>query len=1049
MDFCIVRSFPLSCIGILCWIVSSAHVQAQSLLSAREGRVQYIHAAADPALSRVNVWIARNGQYAPLLLNARFGSATDFQKSIGSLIPSIEQVSSLVHTVYYTYGTDSTLSSAPAMLPLAMVGGFDNIVISLGILQSRIFNFSFSPSQRSTVTRLINIIDATVPADSSLRVWCVHGSTDAPRMEMVLRQTGQVLARLEYTQTSVATVPLGDYTIDVRYATNQTVVASFGADFRSLSMAGQRITLVLSGFLEPQKNLDGIPLALIAATMNPIMVDSTRMASSVLLPSVPKPVVTHEPQTTVQVIDVTGDVQRSPLRAFIQARIPNSTTTTTAPIGQALQFRQATQTLSTTPVVIVVSQRPLVVTQAILSLDNVVGSFISAAAIRVQPPQPGRPPQQPAITVTATAQLQRGWNKIIASGVLDTNSFAKNPDGLQILQKFTNFVDRMDSVPSDSVRVLLFQGVTDARRMRFDIRNGDSLAVLRYGEGTFLTLPAQNCIVDLTSYDNDEVIGSFVVPLDRYAGERVSILTSGFLEPTRNSNGQPFGVILVPEMPSTTNSVRLLEAAPALTGVAETTLQVVNASADPAFTTIGTAIQFPITGQATGIFLPVVRSLRFSSADTALTSIGTFIPLLKNIVGVPLTFYVTRPNTVNASTVLYEQSGFSVVRGANVVLVSGLLHPLDFLPNPEGRLTKVRCRHFVDNQRTIAQDSVRLLLFHSSTDAPTVDIVARGQTRQKLATLGIGEGVWVNIPLNDYVLELVATGKGNNIASFDAPLRRFGMGGQRMTLAITGFINQPPNQWLPELGVYAVSNGAIRPIATTNVVSTRAFIEPPFTNAITATGVTISTSSFVITTSANGQTVSTVTVSKTIFVPNPLPAGTPSWQFFPTSQLTLATTTLTVTTTVNASMMSVVVERHTVLYDGTVDASTTSTTHIYATTSTLRLSRMLDRLYSTSTVAERWNDGVTDDIKVHSLTIAPNPAHDRATVSYTLSDDGMVRVEVYNTLGQRVLQVQEETFQHAGTHAVTIPTAQLQSGMYDVRVLTKSGIFTSRLIVLQ
>ncbi|MCU0426456.1 MAG: T9SS type A sorting domain-containing protein [Candidatus Kapabacteria bacterium] len=1027
-------------------VAQSSPQSIEPTSTVRTGRVQYIHASADPALSRVNVFISRGNAFSPLLRESRFGSATPLQSGIGTVMPLVDNVGGVTHSLYYTYGTDSTLTSSSAIIPFALASRNDNILISMGILQSRIFNFSPSPSQRSTVVRLLQIVDTTAPPDSSMRLIFVHGSTDAPRMEFVLRQTGQILTRLDFTQSSIATVPLGNYTIDVRTSTNQSVVASFGANFQDWNLRGQRITCVLSGFFNPRNNLDGRPLTIIAAPSSPVMLDSVSTAASFLLPEVEKPFVATFPRTRVQVIDVTGDIARLPLTTFISARLGNSTTTTTAPIGQPLQFRQATQTISTTPVFIVVSQRPLVVTQAILDLDNVVGSQVSSVSIRNVRPMPGRPPVRPTV-ITSITTLQRGWNKIIASGVVDTNDFAKNPEGLNIAQRLNNFIDPVDSVAPDSVRVLLFQGVTDAKRMRIDLRSGDSLGIFRYGQGRFITLPAQPLIFDLTSFDNDDVIGSFSAPLNQFGGERISIVSSGFVEPSRNSSGQPIGLILVPEMPSTTNQVRLLPAAPPLAGVAETTLQAINVSADPAFTNVGVAMRFPLDAQ-TGVFLPVARSLRFPSADTALTGLGVFVPLLKDIAGVPLTLYATRSRatTINNNNLYYTQEGFNVIRGANVLLLSGLLNPLDFAPNPESRLTKVRYQHFVDSRRIIPPDTVRLLLYHGSTDAPRVDIIPRGGT-QKLATLSMGEGAWVDVPVGDYTLDVIATERRTVLGTFSAPLQRWAVGGQRMTIAATGFVNQQVSQWLPPLGLYAVSNTSSRVVATTNIISAATRVAPPFTNAISATGTTISTSSFVITTSGNGETVSTVTVMQNIFVPNPPSAGVRPGTFFPTSQLTLSTTTLTITTTVNASFTSVVIETNLQLYDGTIESSTVSTTQIFATTSTLNVSQMLERLPQPQATAGV-SGGETSSV-ITSLSVSPNPAGAQTQVTYSLSEPSSVQVKLYDALGQEVRTLEGETYKQAGQYSLEAQVQSLQQGMYELRIQTPVATKAVKFLITQ
>lgn len=1041
----VVASFlSIFCIGILfANSVAAVFAQAPTPLPVR---LQFIHAAADPALNSVNIWGGRGSVFTPMLPNATFGSASSLLTSLGTVVPSLDSAVGTGLTANYTYTSSTGALPAVASLPFAL-GRCDNIVIALGILRPRLF--AINPNQRSTALELVQLFDTTrSTADTAVRLMLLHGVSDAPRVDVVVRETGAVLATLEYTQSAVARLPVGDYTIDIRYSTSQSVIASFAAPLQTLNMGGQRITCVVSGFLNIFKNQDGPALSVIAVPTRPVVIDSLTTSPSLFLPQVAPPSFTKFPRTRIQIIDNAADVSRAPLTTFLTARIANSTNALNVPIGQQLRFRQATQTISTTPVITIVSQRPLVVTIAIIDLDNVVGSQLSSVVIRQILPGPGRPPIPRVIIPTAT--LERGWNKVIATGVIDTANYAKNPDGISTTTRLSGFVDAADSVASDSVRLLLFQGVSDAKRMDVEIRGGVALASLKYTEGKFITLPAQQFTLDFTTFGTDDVVGSFTVPLEDYAGQRISVMTSGFVEPSKNSSGQPFSLMLVPESPSTTNRITLLNAAPSPTGIAETSLQTINASADHGLENIGFAVTY-LTTTTGGVFLPVKPALSFRTADTAVAGLGTFAPFLKDIAGAAMVANITRPRANSANAALYRQTGFSIVRGTNVVLASGFLRPTLYAPNPDSIWTGAYLYQFVDRVRTTSPDSVRLLVFHSVTDAPRVSIVARGNAAAAsvtLATLSYGQGAWLTVPLADYTLDLVAVRSGEVVGSYRAPLASRGMGGRRVTLTATGVMNPARNQWAQPLGIYAASNAAVRGIVETQTSSQTTTVPAlPNAQAITATGTTVSTTAIVITTSANGETRTTVTTTELIFTPNPLASTVkPGTVVFPKTATAIMTTIETVTVTINDGFRSDVTTTSISLIDGSLTITTISTAHIYATNSSLVLSAMLERVDPPVKAASAFGSKVSEN-SISQAVVYPNPALNQASLSYTLQENETVTVRLYDALGQLVMNLETASTKAAGTYSLDFGTQNLQSGMYEARISTQSGVKAVKVII--
>ena len=78
----------------------------------------------------------------------------------------------------------------------------------------------------------------------------------------------------------------------------------------------------------------------------------------------------------------------------------------------------------------------------------------------------------------------------------------------------------------------------------------------------------------------------------------------------------------------------------------------------------------------------------------------------------------------------------------------------------------------------------------------------------------------------------------------------------------------------------------------------------------------------------------------------------------------------------------------------------------------------------------------------------PNPARDGATVRYEMPNAGPVRLALYNVLGQQVWGVSDEETR-AGRIEHRIPTTNLASGLYFLRLETAQGTQTQRLSVVR
>lgn len=78
----------------------------------------------------------------------------------------------------------------------------------------------------------------------------------------------------------------------------------------------------------------------------------------------------------------------------------------------------------------------------------------------------------------------------------------------------------------------------------------------------------------------------------------------------------------------------------------------------------------------------------------------------------------------------------------------------------------------------------------------------------------------------------------------------------------------------------------------------------------------------------------------------------------------------------------------------------------------------------------------------------PNPAIDRASISYTLDKGGTLNVELFDILSRKIRTFHSNRYHDVGKYTLEIKTSQLNSGMYFLKFTTPSGShITKKLLV--
>ena len=159
----------------------------------------------------------------------------------------------------------------------------------------------------------------------------------------------------------------------------------------------------------------------------------------------------------------------------------------------------------------------------------------------------------------------------------------------------------------------------------------------------------------------------------------------------------------------------------------------------------------------------------------------------------------------NSGSVADTIASFTVTLDSNqtyVAIANGVLDPNNFAANPDGRLIGFTL-FTADNIREAGTGSnVDFIVVHGASDAPTVDVLARG-----VAPL-VDDAAYgditpsISVPAAAYTLD-ITPGNDNNtiVASFDADLS--GLGGGAAVVFASGFLTPVANQSGSLFGLYA------------------------------------------------------------------------------------------------------------------------------------------------------------------------------------------------------------------------------------------------------
>lgn len=95
----------------------------------------------------------------------------------------------------------------------------------------------------------------------------------------------------------------------------------------------------------------------------------------------------------------------------------------------------------------------------------------------------------------------------------------------------------------------------------------------------------------------------------------------------------------------------------------------------------------------------------------------------------------------------------------------------------------------------------------------------------------------------------------------------------------------------------------------------------------------------------------------------------------------------------------------------------------------------------------RGNSKEVVEVMTPELRVAPNPLYEFAEIRYTLHQNGMTDVEIYDALGHKLFTLIVGAYHAAGTYTVQLQRAWLSSGVYVCMLRSGNSVVTKTILV--
>lgn len=450
-------------------------------LFAQTARVQVIHNSADAAAASVDVWLTAGPAPAVKLID-------DF--AFRSASPFIDAPAGIPLQVGIAPGTSTSVNDTIANFNLTLMANETYVVVANGIVSGS----GYSPAPAFG----LDIFAAGQEAAASTGntdVLVVHGSTDAPTVDVVEvgAGAGTIVDDASYQDfAGYLPLPTADYSLQIRTGEGNTTVAQFGAPLSTLGLNDSALVVVASGFLDPMANSMGEAFGLFVALPS----------GGALIPLPSETISTAR----VQVIHNCADAAAATVDVWVNDGL----------LLDDFNFRDAS-----------------------MFVDAPAGTPFDITIAAPTSTDTTNPVWRNSYTLTGGEKYI-----LVADGIVSGSGYSPAPAfDLSVYQGALE-----QSATGGNVSVLVHHGSTDAPMVDVEevsVPAGVIVDDISYPEfDGYLDLGSLDYTLAINASSTNATVVTYEAPLNtlNLADNAITVVASGFLDPTMNSNGPAFGL---------------------------------------------------------------------------------------------------------------------------------------------------------------------------------------------------------------------------------------------------------------------------------------------------------------------------------------------------------------------------------------------------------------------------------------------------------------------------------------------------------------------------
>ncbi len=582
----------------------------------------------------------------------------------------------------------------------------------------------FNPFQSFGISLFTGAIES-IGSSASTEVLFYHGATDSPVVDFSETELIQLTAfeNISYGSFSgYQTFLAANYTFEITDATNDDLIGSFGGPFSSHGLGGLGVTILSSGYLNQTANQDGSPFGLWLA----------KPAGGDLIPL---PVYDLNVYARAQFIHNSADVDLESVDVYLNGNL----------MMDDFHFRTATP-----------------------FMNIPVGGNASIAVA----PSSSIDVSEAYYTLEQNFYSGRTYTYVL-DGVM--NEFGYDP---QQPLMWNVHDESMENATLINETLLLFHhGGTDAPSIDVFESNPmveqiiDDLQYSTYSE--YIGLETSNYILTYTDASGTVPIESYLASFADLGlqGATATVLTSGFLNTTANSNGASFGIWVATASGGNMIELQVMPPDPVYTQV-----QFIHNSADEQLSTIDVYLNDEL----------IIDDFSFQQAT----------PFVQVPAETEVNIVIANGDSENASNALASFQ-YSLSESVNyIAVIAGILSP-GYNPSPALRFD------LFPGAATSAQNTgeTDVLIFQGSTDTPAMDIHDLTTSIEYANDLEFGNfQPYMSVDASTDKVLRISNGIGSILfGDYDFLSESWSLDGAAVTLLAGGFLNPLNNHDGPML----------------------------------------------------------------------------------------------------------------------------------------------------------------------------------------------------------------------------------------------------------